>query len=111
MPDIKNLKIDTLIFDMDGTLLDTLDDLKDSVNYALNYLGYREKTKEEIRLAVGSGITKLFERVIPGGLRNPDITECIKKFKEYFPICFWETRPIFKLENAFIIDEDSQLCA
>ena len=70
MPDIKNLKIDTLIFDMDGTLLDTLDDLKDSVNYALNYLGYREKTKEEIRLAVGSGITKLFERVIPGGLRN-----------------------------------------
>ena len=84
MPDIKNLKIDTLIFDMDGTLLDTLDDLKDSVNYALNYLGYREKTKEEIRLAVGSGITKLFERVIPGGLRNPDITECIKKFKEYY---------------------------
>ena len=53
MPDIKNLKIDTLIFDMDGTLLDTLDDLKDSVNYALNYLGYKEKTKEEIRLAVG----------------------------------------------------------
>ena len=89
MPDIKNLKIDTLIFDMDGTLLDTLDDLKDSVNYALNYLGYREKTKEEIRLAVGSGITKLgitklFERVVPGGLRNPDITECIKKFKEYY---------------------------
>ena len=79
MPDIKNLKIDTLIFDMDGTLLDTLDDLKDSVNYALNYLGYREKTKEEIRLAV-----KLFERVVPGGLRNPDITECIKKFKEYY---------------------------
>ncbi len=84
MPDLKNLKIDCLIFDMDGTLLDTVDDLADSVNYALKLSGYKEKTKDEVRLAVGNGITRLFELLLPEGKNNPDIYDCISKFKEYY---------------------------
>ena len=44
MQNLINLKIDTLIFDLDGTLIDTVDDLTDSVNYALNYFNYPVKT-------------------------------------------------------------------
>ena len=84
MPDFKNLKINTLIFDLDGTLLDTIDDIKDSVNYALSFLGYKEKTKEEVRLAVGSGILKLFETFLPDGINNPDIEIAVIKFKEFY---------------------------
>ena len=68
--ELKNPKIDTVIFDLDGTLIDTIDDLKDSVNYALDYFNYPLKSKDEIRLAVGMGVTKLFENVLPDGLNN-----------------------------------------
>ncbi|MCD8024564.1 MAG: HAD family hydrolase [Candidatus Gastranaerophilales bacterium] len=79
MFDVKNI-----VFDMDGTLLDTVDDLLDSVNFALETLGYNKKTKDEVRLAVGSGVTVLFEKMLPNGFNNPDITVCIQKFKEYY---------------------------
>lgn len=53
-----------VIFDLDGTLLDTLDDLMNSVNYALRKNGYKERTKEEIRRFVGNGIKKLIFRAL-----------------------------------------------
>lgn len=59
-------KYKAIIFDLDGTLLDTLKDLQEGTNYALRVNGKPERTIEEIRQFVGSGARKLIERVIPG---------------------------------------------
>ena len=56
-----------VIFDLDGTLLNTLDDLADSTNYALSKFGYPTRTIEEVRQFVGNGVAKLIERAIPEG--------------------------------------------
>lgn len=57
--------IKTVIFDLDGTLLNTLEDLKDSTNYALEQFGFPTRTLEEIRKFVGDGVRKLIERAVP----------------------------------------------
>ena len=81
----QNLKNkDAIIFDLDGTLLDTVDDLLDSVNYALSVFDYPLKEKEDIRLAVGNGMSKLLARVLPGGANDPNFMEAINKFKEHY---------------------------
>ncbi len=56
----------TLLFDLDGTLMDTLQDITDSVNYALKETGFPLRTPEEVRLAVGNGVVKLIENLLPG---------------------------------------------
>ena len=53
------------IFDLDGTLLDTLQDLAISTNFALEMSGYPKRTLQEIRSFVGNGIEKLIERAVP----------------------------------------------
>ena len=58
---------DTYIFDLDGTLLYTLDDLTASVNHAMRQCGYAEHTVSEVRMMVGNGIRKLIERAVPAG--------------------------------------------
>jgi phosphoglycolate phosphatase len=55
------------IFDLDGTILNTLEDLADSTNYALKTCGYPERTMDEVRQFVGNGIRKLMERAVPEG--------------------------------------------
>lgn len=77
----KNM-IKTVIFDLDGTLLNTLLDLKDSTNYALRQFGYPERTLEEIRYFVGNGVRKLIERAVPAGAEN--VEECLAVFKEHY---------------------------
>ena len=57
----------TAVFDMDGTILNTLDDLMDSTNFALKNNGLKERSLEEIRFFVGNGIQKLIERAVPQG--------------------------------------------
>ena len=57
--------ITTVIFDLDGTLLDTLDDIRDSVNRTLTQFGFPSRTREEIRRFVGNGAVKLLERALP----------------------------------------------
>jgi len=54
-----------IIFDMDGTILDTLEDLTDSLNFALKKSGMQERSLSEIREFVGNGIRKLIERAVP----------------------------------------------
>lgn len=76
--------IKALIFDLDGTLLNTLEDLKDSTNYALRYFGYPERSLEEVRCFVGNGVAKLIERAIPDGVENPDFQDCLKLFRENY---------------------------
>ena len=57
----------TLIFDLDGTLLNTLADLRDSTNFALKKLGFSQRTTEEIRSFVGNGLKNLMRRSLPDG--------------------------------------------
>lgn len=73
-----------VIFDLDGTLLNTLDDLADSTNYALSKFGYPTRTIEEVRQFVGNGVAKLIERAIPNGKNNPNFEKCLSIFKENY---------------------------
>lgn len=77
-------KYDTIIFDLDGTLLDTLEDLADSVNYVLKQNGFPTRTKEEIRKFLGNGLANLMELSVPGGRSNPQYEKCIADFREYY---------------------------
>lgn len=86
--------IDTIIFDLDGTLLNTLEDLSDSVNHALRHSGFPERTIDEIRSFVGNGVAKLMERAIPQGMDNPLYEEALSVFKEHYELhCKDKTRP------------------
>lgn len=75
---------DTVIFDMDGTLLNTLEDLTDSVNAAMRTFGRPERTLEEIRQFVGNGVLKLMERSVPEGRGAADFEEIYEWFKDYY---------------------------
>ena len=69
---------------MDGTLLNTLEDLMISTNYALSQFDYPTHTIEEIRFFVGNGVAKLIERAIPDGLSNPNYEKCLEIFKKHY---------------------------
>lgn len=73
-----------VIFDLDGTLLNTLDDLADSTNFALSKFNYPTRTIEEVRQFVGNGVAKLIERAIPEGKNNPNFEKCLAIFKENY---------------------------
>ena len=77
-------EFETYIFDLDGTLLDTLKDLTDSTNYALRHSGMPEHTIDEIRDFVGNGVKKLIERAVPDGLNNPKFEETYEHFREHY---------------------------
>lgn len=74
----------TYIFDLDGTLLNTLDDLAASCNHALRIAGMPERSREEVRLFVGNGVKKLMERAIPDGLENPKFDEVYASFRQHY---------------------------
>ena len=74
----------TYIFDLDGTLLSTLNDLASSTNYALRWAGMPERTMEEVRMFVGNGVKLLMERAIPEGVNNPKFEETYAKFREHY---------------------------
>ena len=77
-------KYDTVIFDLDGTLLDTLQDLADSVNYVLAKYSCPVKTEQEICSYVGNGVRLLLERAIPSGAENPKFNEMYEEFLSYY---------------------------
>lgn len=72
------------IFDLDGTLLDTLGDLAASVNYALRTHGMPERTIDEVRGFVGNGVRLLMERAVPEGVANPQFEAAFQTFREYY---------------------------
>lgn len=76
------MKYRLAVFDMDGTLLDTLEDLADSLNYILEINGYPGRTIDEVRSFVGNGIHKLIERALPPGT---DAEEIDRVFEQYVP--------------------------
>lgn len=77
-------KITTVIFDLDGTLLDTLEDLKNATNFALRQCGMPERTLGEIRRFVGNGVRNLMIRAVPQGEENPEFEHAFAVFKEYY---------------------------
>jgi phosphoglycolate phosphatase len=83
----------TIIFDLDGTLLDTLDDLTDATNAALDVCGLNRRTRDEVRAFVGNGIAKLIERAV--GKDNIAYHEqALSEFKSYYAAhCADKTAP------------------
>ena len=77
-------RYDTVIFDLDGTLLDTLEDLADALNTALRRHGYPERTIEEVRAFVGNGVRRLVRLAVPGGEEAPDFEEILEDFKIWY---------------------------
>ena len=74
----------TFIFDLDGTLLDTLGDLAASVNHALRAHGMPEHTIDDVRRFVGNGVRLLMERAVPNGADNPDFEATFATFRQYY---------------------------
>ncbi|MBR6567785.1 MAG: HAD family hydrolase [Clostridia bacterium] len=73
-----------VIFDLDGTLLDTLDDLRNSVNYALREFSFPERSREEIRSFIGNGVIKLMERSTPDGTDPVTQKKCFEAFRRHY---------------------------
>ncbi len=77
-------KYNSVIFDLDGTLLNTLDDFADITNYALSAIGYSLRNRDEIRCFVGNGVEKLINRAVPENTSEEHIKETLKIFKEHY---------------------------
>ena len=74
----------TYIFDLDGTLLDTLGDLAASVNYAMRMHGMPEHSVDEVRLFVGNGVRRLMERAVSGGAAHPAFEAAFATFRRHY---------------------------
>lgn len=72
------------IFDLDGTLLNTLEDLKNSVNFAMRSMGYPEHTLEQVRMFIGNGIAMLIKRAVPQGTDEIDEKKTLGIFTEHY---------------------------
>lgn len=75
-----------LIFDLDGTLINTLVDLKNAVNYALNLRNFPLRSLEQVRKDIGNGVAKLVARSIPNNEENPQYLDTLSDFKKYYSI-------------------------
>ena len=88
------MKYRLAVFDLDGTILDTLEDLADSTNHALAVNGLPERSIDEVRRFVGNGIRNLIERAVPEGTGDELTDRVFSEFREYYAIhCFDKTRP------------------
>ena len=75
---------DTVIFDLDGTLLNTLEDLADAVNFVMRANQYPERTVEEVRCFVGNGIRRLMEQAVPEHVIGEEFERVFEEFKNYY---------------------------
>ena len=80
-----------ILWDLDGTLLDTLDDLADAVNYALGQFGYPARTREEVRTFVGGGAGRLIRQAVPAGTDPEPVLACFQSY--YANHCQIKTGP------------------
>ncbi len=85
-----------VIFDLDGTLLNTISDLGYATNYALRTLGYPEHSITSYPMMVGNGVTRLLERALPEEARTPEIVaDARMKFKEYYDEHLYDTTIVY----------------
>ena len=77
-------KYDTVIFDLDGTLLNTLEDLADAVNFVMREHQYPERTIDEVRRFVGNGIRRLMEQAVPETVSGDEFEQVFEQFKNYY---------------------------
>ena len=86
--------LDTIIFDLDGTLLDTLDDLANSVNYALRTHRLKERSIKDIRRFLGNGIRYLMTNAVDNAVTGDDFETVFQTFRtHYVAHCLDTTRP------------------
>lgn len=86
--------IDTVIFDLDGTLLDTLTDLATAVNYALRHAGMPERSVGDIRRFLGGGIRRLMLQAVPAGTDEAHFEPVFQTFRSYYMVhCLDTTHP------------------
>ena len=78
------MRYNTYIFDLDGTILDTLLDLANAVNFAMRSKGYPERTVDEVRSFIGNGIKVLIKRAVPQGTGEDDYAEALEIFTKYY---------------------------
>jgi phosphoglycolate phosphatase len=89
-------KIEAVIFDMDGTLLDTLKDIANSMNMALKRIGQPERDFEYMRFSVGYGVEELVRRAMPEGSSEEDVMKCIGIMREIYSVHYKDTsRPYY----------------
>ena len=102
-----------VIFDLDGTLLYTLENLYESTNFALGCFDYPKRTLEEVRNFVGNGVRKLIERSIPEGEKNPNFEKCLEIFKEHYSKTMYDnTRPYDGIMKMLkILPKNGIVCA
>lgn len=94
----KELRYKLVIFDLDGTVLNTLEDLKDSLNVCLEQENYPKRTLEEVRNFVGNGIHRLIERALPDDAKDEVIERVYKKYISYYQShCAIKTKPYDKI--------------
>ena len=79
-------KYTTVIFDLDGTLMDTLADLAASTNYALSEMGFPTRSVDEVRAFVGNGVRKLVERAVPAGVGAVCVDEVLALFRSHYAL-------------------------
>lgn len=92
--EIKKEAVKAIVFDMDGTLLDTLQDLTNAVNIVLEKHGLSGKTVAEVCKVVGNGARNLMKGVVPDGENHPDFEVLFQDYKEYYALhCEEETKP------------------
>ena len=88
------MKYKLAIFDMDGTILSTLDDLANGVDYALSENGLPARSKQETRAALGRGVRFLIEQSVPAGLSDAEISKVEEDFLKYYKVHSMDnTRP------------------
>jgi phosphoglycolate phosphatase len=86
------IPVDAILFDLDGTLIDSKSDICRSVQFVQKDLGEKPSTEEEISAFVGDGVRKLIQRALPAR-QGEDLTEAVARFlKHYREHCLDQTR-------------------
>lgn len=103
MIEVFSKKKDTIIFDMEGTILDTIKDLKESVNHTLTKFGYSAKTQDEVRKAIGNGLKILMKRLLPKDISENQFTMIYTDFYDYYSKHFADnTKPYDDLYEQLV---------